>query len=66
MSSARAMCKCVDIGRMRGVGETWWPPTRRLLSTQKFPLHSLSFRLLVQAQLLQNPRHRVARAQAGL
>ena len=30
---ARAMCKCVDIGGERGVGETWRPPTRQLLST---------------------------------
>ena len=45
--SACAVCKCVDVGRKRGVGETWRSPTRRLLSTQKLPLHSLSLRLLV-------------------
>ena len=64
--SACAVCKCVDVGRKRGVGETWRSPTRRLLSAQKLPLHSLSLRLLVQAQLLQHPRHRVVRAHAGL
>ena len=64
--SARAGCKCVDIGGKRGVGETWRSPTMRLLSAQKLPLHSLSLHLLVQAQLLQHPRHRAVRAQAGL
>ena len=52
MYSARAVCKCVDIGGKRQVGETWRSPTRRLLSAQKLSLHSLSLRLLVQAQLL--------------
>ena len=66
MYSARTVCKCVDIGGERGVGETWRPPTRGPLSAQKLPLHSLSLRLLVQAQLLQHPRHRAVRAQAGL
>ena len=49
VSSARAVCKCVDIGGKRGVGETWRPPTRRLLSAQNLPLHSHSLRVLVQA-----------------
>ena len=42
MYSMRAVCKCVDMGRKRGVGETWRSPTRRLLSAQKLPLHALS------------------------
>ena len=64
MCSARAVCKCVDVGGKRGVGETWRSPTRRLLSAQKLPLHSLSLsvRLLVRAQLLQYPRHCAVRA----
>ena len=66
MSTMRAVCKCVVIGGKRGVGETWVYRSRRLLSSQKFPLYSLSLRLLVQAQLLQYPRHHIARAQAGL
>ena len=49
MCSARAVCTCVDISGKRGVGETWRPPTRRLLSAQKFLLYSLSLRLPVQA-----------------
>ena len=61
----RAVCRCVVIGRKRGVEETWMPPTRRMLSSQKFPLHSLSLRLLVQAQLWQHPRHRAARVHLG-
>ena len=64
--NARTLCKCADIGVKRRVGETWRAPTRRLLSAQKLPLHSLSLRLLVQAQLLQHPRHPAVRAQAGL
>ena len=32
----------------RGVGETWMSPSWRQLSSQKFPLYSLSLRLLVQ------------------
>ena len=47
--STRAVCKCVDIGGKRGVGEAWRSPTRRLLSAHKLPRHSLSLRLLVQA-----------------
>ena len=66
MSSARAVCKCVVIGGKRGVGETWTSPSRRLLSSQIYPLYSLSLRLLVEAQLQQHPRHRAAGAQAGL
>ena len=58
MYSARAVCMCVDVGGKRGVGETWRSPTRRLLSAQKLLLHSLSLRLLVQAQLLLHPHHR--------
>ena len=65
MYSARAVCKCVDIGWKRGVGGTWRSPTRRPLSAWELLLHSLSLRLLVQAQLLQHPRHRAVRAQAG-
>ena len=65
VSGARAVCKCVVIGGERGGGETWMSPTRRLLSSQKFPLYSHSLRLLVQAQLLQHPRHRAVWAQAG-
>ena len=49
MSSARAVCKCVVFGGKRGVGEAWVSRSRRLLSSQKFPLYSLSLRLLVQA-----------------
>ena len=45
--SARAVCKCVVIDGKRGVGETWVSRSRRLLSSQKFPLYSLSLRLLV-------------------
>ena len=66
MYSVRAVRKCVDIGRKRGVGETWRSPSWRQLSSQKLPLHSLSPRLLVQAQLLQHPRHRAVRAQTGI
>ena len=48
--SARAVYKCVVIGGKRGgVGETWMSPSWRQLSSQKFPLYSLSLRLLVQA-----------------
>ena len=47
--SVRTVCKCVVIGGKRGVGETWMSPTRRMLSSQKFPLYSLCLRLLVQA-----------------
>ena len=32
-----------------GLGETWMSPTRRMLSSQKFPLYSLCLRPLVQA-----------------
>ena len=59
-------CGAVRCGAVRGVGETWRSPIGRLLSAQELPLHSLSLRLLVQAQLLQHPRHRYAWAQAGL
>ena len=31
-----------------GVGETWMSPSWRQLSSQNFPLYSLSLRLLVQ------------------
>ena len=65
MSRARAVCKCVVHGGKRGGGETWMSRSRRLLSSQKFPLYSLSLCLLVHAQLLQHTRHRAARAQAG-
>ena len=37
-----------------GVGETWLSPSWRLPSSQELSLHSLSLRLLVQAQLLQH------------
>ena len=63
---ARTVRKCVDISGKRGLGETWRSPTKRLLLAQKLPLNSLSLRLLVQAQLLQHPRHRAVRAQGGL
>ena len=49
----------------RGVGETWMSPSWRQLSSHKFPLHSLSLHLLVQAELPQHPRHRAHWAQAG-
>ena len=42
MSSARALCRCVNIAGKRGVGETRRSPTRRLLSSRKFPLYTLS------------------------
>ena len=48
MSSARAVCKCVVIGGKRGSRGNWTPPTKRQLSAEKFPWHSLSLRLLVQ------------------
>ena len=50
VSGARVVC--VVIGGKWGGGETWMSPTRRLLSSEKFPLYPLSLRLLVQAQLL--------------
>ena len=62
--SARAVCKCVDVGGKRG-GETWRSSTRRLLSAQKLPLHSLS-PPTGAGQLLQHPRHHAVRAQADL
>ena len=54
--NGRAVCiehaPCVSVwltAERGGVGETWMPPTRRMLSSQKFLLYSLSLRLLVQA-----------------
>ena len=61
--STRAVCKCVVIGGKRGSRGNL---VVTLLATAVLPLESLSLRLLVQAQLLENPRHRAARAQAGL
>ena len=47
---ARAPCVSVWLSAERGgAGETWMPPSSRQLSSQKFPLHSLSLRLIVQA-----------------
>ena len=66
MYSACTVCKCVDIGGKRGVGEIWRSPTKQLLSAQKLLWHSLSLRLLVRAHLLQYPHHHAVRAQAGL
>ena len=53
--NGRAVCivrvPCVSVRLLAvrgggGVGETWMSPTRRILSSQKFTLHSLSLRLL--------------------
>ena len=62
---------CVLCARRVYVCRSWWregEPGRpgRLALLQELPLHSLSLHLLVQAQLLQCPCHRAARAQAGL
>ena len=67
MHSTRCVVrKYVDIGGKRGLGEPWRSPTRRLLSAQKLSLDSLSFRVLVQAQLLQHPGHCAVQAWLGL
>ena len=63
----RAVCRYVALGRRLGeAGRTWRVPPWRPSLSQELPLHPLSFRLLVQAQLLQRPRHCAALAQAGL
>ena len=49
-----------------GAGKTWSARPWRPSVLQELPLHSLSHRLMVQAQLLQCPRHLAARAEAGL
>ena len=57
----------VALGQREGeAGKTWWAPPWRPSLSQELPLHPLSLRLLVQARLLQRPRHRAAQAQAGL
>ena len=63
----RAVCVYVALGRRQGEArKTWWAPPWRPSLSQELPLHPLSLRLLVQAQLLQRQRHRAAQAQAGL
>ena len=61
------VCRYVVLGRRSGeTGKTWRAPPWRPSLSQELLLHPLSFRLLVQAQLLQRPRHCAALAQAGL
>ena len=63
----RAVCGYLVLGRRVGkAGKTWRALPWRPFLSQELPLHLLSFRLFVQAQLLQRPRHRAAPAQAGL
>ena len=63
----RAVCRHVVLGRRSGeAGITWRAPPWRPSLFQELPLHPLSFRLLVQAQLVQRPRHGAALAQVGL
>ena len=63
----RAVRRYVVFGRRLGeAGKTWRAPLWWPSLSQELPLHPLSFRLLVQAQLLQRPRHCAALAQAGL
>ena len=63
----RAVRRYVVFGRRLGeVGKTWRAPLWWPSLSEELPLHPLSFRLLVQAQLLQRPRHCAALAQAGL
>ena len=65
--SVRAVCRYVALGRRSGeAGKTWPASPWRPSVLQDLPLHPFSFRLLVQAQLLQRPRHGAAVAQAGL
>ena len=62
----RAVRKCVGLGRGRGSrGDLVSSPLATALIPGA-PAAPLPFCLLVQAQLLQRPRHRAARAQAGL
>ena len=62
----RAVRKCVGLGRGRGSrGDLVSSPLATALIPGA-PAALFPFCLLVQAQLLQRPRHRAARAQAGL
>ena len=66
MCSVHAVRKCVGCRWKQGIRGDLEPTPRRLLSAQKVLLDSLSLPQLVQAQLLQHPRHRAFWTQVGL